>query len=250
MVTVGVDLAAEAKGTALAVVSWSGGAAALEDLAVGVADGPIVAASVGAAKVGIDCALGWPDAFVRFVVTHAAGDVADPAADGGIDWRRTLAYRETDRRVRAVTGRWPLSVSTDRLGLTAMRCAGLVDRLRDAGLDVDRSGVGRIAEVYPGGSLRLWGIRVDGYRTDTARRSEALDALVDAAPWLDLGAFRPVLLGSTDAFDALVAALAARAAATGRADTPTPEHADVARREGWVALPTTSLGALAHPHLP
>jgi hypothetical protein len=245
MVTVGVDLAAEAKGTALAVVSWSSGAARLEDLTVGVGDAPIVSASLRAEKVGIDCALGWPDAFVRFVAAHAAGDAPDAAADGGIDWRRTLAYRETDRRVRAVTGRWPLSVSTDRLGLTAMRCAGLVGRLRHAGLDVDRSGSGRIAEVYPGASLRLWGIRVDGYRTDADRRAEALGALAAAAPWLDLGAFRPLLLGSTDAFDALVAALAARAAATGRADVPPPEHADAARREGWVALPTSGLDALA-----
>ncbi|MAB81678.1 hypothetical protein [Microbacterium sp. UBA3394] len=37
------------------------------------------------------------------------------------------------------TGRWPLSVSTDRLGLTAMRCAGLLGRIADKGGTVDRS---------------------------------------------------------------------------------------------------------------
>ncbi|RUR03190.1 DUF429 domain-containing protein [Labedella endophytica] len=249
MLTLGVDLAAEAKGTAIALVDWAGGRAVLRELAVGVADAPIVAAAVRAEKTGIDCALGWPDAFVRFVSDHA-GDAPGPSTtpvDGGMDWRRTLAYRETDRRVREVTGRWPLSVSTDRLGLTAMRCAGLVARLREAGLDTDRAGGGGMAEVYPGGSLRLWGIRVDGYRTDADRRADAINALAEVAPWLDLGEWRPVLLRSTDAFDALVAALAARAAATGRAETPPPEHAEVASREGWVALPTAPLSTLNLP---
>lgn len=247
MLTVGVDLAAEPRGTALAVVRWSGGAAVLEDLAVGVSDVQIVDAARQADKTGIDCALGWPDAFVSFVAGHAAGEDAGPEADGGMDWRRTLAYREADRRVRELTGRWPLSVSTDRLGLTAMRCAGLVSRLRDAGVDVDRSGFGGIAEVYPGGSMRLWGIRVDGYRTDADRRAEAIDALTGAAPWLDLSGWLGLLRGSTDAFDALVAAIATRAAATGRADSPPPHLAEIAAREGWVALPTAPLAELPFP---
>ncbi|PSL37261.1 uncharacterized protein DUF429 [Labedella gwakjiensis] len=247
MLTVGVDLAAEPRGTALAVVRWADGAAVVEDLVVGVTDGPIVDAARHADKTGIDCALGWPDAFVSFVAGHAAGEDAGPEADGGMDWRRTLAYREADRRVRELTGRWPLSVSTDRLGLTAMRCAGLVARLRDVGVDVDRSGSGGIAEVYPGGSMRLWGIRVDGYRTDADRRAEAVEALTTAAPWLDLGGCLPLLRGSTDAFDALVAALATRAAATGRADSPPPHLAETAAREGWVALPTTPLAELPFP---
>lgn len=245
MLTLGVDLAAEPRGTAMALVEWGSDSAIVRGLEVGVADGPIVEAAGLADKVGIDCALGWPDAFVAFVTAHAAGAALDAASDGGMDWRRTLAYRETDRRVREVTGRWPLSVSTDRLGLTAMRCAGLVSRLAAVGLDTDRSGSGRIVEVYPGASLRLWGIRIDGYRTDADRRIDAVAALQDAAPWLDLADHRPLLERSTDALDALVASLAARAAATGRADAPPPALADVARREGWVALPTTPLAPLA-----
>lgn len=247
MLTLGVDLAAEARGTAVALVHWGSGSAELRKLLVGVPDEPIVALALAAEKIGIDCALGWPDAFVDFVTAHAAGAPLAPGSDGGMDWRRTLAYRETDRRVRALTGRWPLSVSTDRLGLTAMRCAGLVSRLAAAGLDVDRSGTGRIAEVYPGASLRLWDIRVDGYRTDAPRRADAITALTTAAPWLELGEHRALLERSTDALDALVAALAARAAALGRADTPPAELEARARREGWVALPTTPLATLVDP---
>ncbi|WP_291048432.1 DUF429 domain-containing protein [Herbiconiux sp.] len=243
MLTAGVDLAAESKGTALAVLDWSSAGATLTQLHLGVDDGRIVETAGSVAKLGIDCALGWPDGFVDFVVAHS-----DPASearfDGGLDWRRTLAYRETDRRVREVTGRWPLSVSTDRLGLTAMRCAGLLGRLRDRGLDADRSGSGLVAEVYPGATLRLWGFDTTGYRTGAESRGLLLERLTAAAPWLDLRGREALMVSSGDAFDAVVAALGARAAALGLADAPGPADLERARREGWVALPTVPLTAL------
>ena len=50
---------------------------------------------------------------------------------------------------REITGRWPLSVATDRLGLTAMHCAVLLDTSGDElGIPVDRSGGGTAIEVY------------------------------------------------------------------------------------------------------
>ncbi|WP_440709432.1 DUF429 domain-containing protein [Herbiconiux sp. YIM B11900] len=243
MLTAGVDLAAESKGTALAVLDWTTEGAVLTELHLGVHDEQIVETAASVAKLGIDCALGWPDGFVDFVVAHS-----DPASgarfDGGLDWRRTLAYRETDRRVREVTGRWPLSVSTDRLGLTAMRCAGLLGRLRDRGLDADRAGAGLVAEVYPGATLRLWGFDTTGYRTSAESRAVLLDAIASSAPWLRLNGHEPLMIASGDAFDAVVAALGTRAAALGHADAPGPDDLERARREGWVALPTVSLTAL------
>lgn len=247
MRTAGVDLAAEAKGTALAVIEWTAGAATLVELQLGVADGPIVEAAAGVDKLGIDCAFGWPDAFVRFVAAHADGAPGAAPVDGGMEWRRTLAYRETDRQARAVTGRWPLSVSTDRLGLTAMRCAGLLARLHEAGFDVDRSGSGRVAEVYPGAGLRLWGLDTAGYRVDAEARRRLLGRLTGEAHWLDLAGFEERMIASGDAFDAVVAALEARASALGRATAPPPEHLAQARREGWIALPTVPLRDLANP---
>ena len=142
MLTAGVDLAAEPRGTALALVEWSTDRARLLRLEVGVADEPIVEIARTVEKIGVDCALGWPHEFVEFLVDHANLDGRRKSFDGGMDWRRRLAYRETDRDVRTQTGRWPLSVSTDRLGLTAMRAAGLMSRMSDAGLDVNRSGLG------------------------------------------------------------------------------------------------------------
>lgn len=245
MRTGGVNLAAEAKATALAVIEWATDVARLVELHVGVADSTIVDTAAHVDKLGIDCALGWPDAFVAFVAAHAAGHPGDTPLDGGMEWRRTLAYRATDRYTREVTGRWPLSVSTDRLGLTAMRCAGLLTCLRAAGLDVDRAGTGRIAEVYPGASLRIWGLDTTGYRTDADARRRLLAQLSEAAPWLDLAGFAEVMTASGDAFDAVVAALAARSAARGWYRPPASEILEPARREGWIALPTGALSELA-----
>jgi hypothetical protein len=225
------------------VIDWPAGAAVLARLQLGASDGDIVTAALGADRAGIDCALGWPDEFVAFVAAHADAGTA-PEVDGGGDWRRTLAYRETDRVVHAATGRWPLSVSTDRLGLTAMRCAGLLGRLRAAGIDVDRTGDGDIAEVYPGASLRRWGFDTTRYRVDPDARRMLLRAVQAEAPWLDLGGHGPLMVRSGDAFDAVIAALAARAAALGRFARPDERQRERARREGWIALPDGALADL------
>ncbi len=247
MRTVGVDLAAGAPGTALAEMHWADGAARLTRLEIGIQDADIVASvRSGDVWLGVDCPLGWPDAFVDFVQAHHAG--AAPTlgpVDGGADWRRTLVYRHTDHVVRERIGRWPLSVSTDRLGVTALRGAGLLRRLAEAGFPVDRAAEGRLFEVYPGGSLRLWRFDTSGYRVDAARRAILLDALTERAPWLDLGGFGPLAVAKADAFDAVVAALATRAGALGSFERPASAMLPVAQREGWVVLPDGPLEELA-----
>lgn len=242
MRTAGVDLAAEPKGTALAVAEWGAGRAELVHLQVGADDAAIVETTRDVDKLGIDCAFGWPDEFTAFLVGHAAG--ASPVP-GGMEWRRTLAFRETDRVLRERTGRYPLSVSTDRLGLTAMRCAGLLGRLHADGRDVDRAGDGHVAEVYPGATLRSWGFDTRGYRTDPDVRRVLLAELLEQAPWLELGERGGELVRSDHAFDALVAALAARAAVLGLCPGPEGARRQRARREGWIRLPEGVLGDLA-----
>lgn len=244
MRTAGVDLAAENKGTALAVIEWTDREARLEQLTLDVDDDRITEAAAGVAKIGIDCAFGWPDEFVAFVADHSDLSRAH-TPDGRMEWRRTLAYRETDRQVRETLGRWPLSVSTDRIGLTAMRCAGLLGRLTASGLLVDRSGRdGVVVEVYPGATLRLWEWEIRGYRSDPEVRGRLVAQMQRDTPWLDLGAHTELMVTSTDAFDAVVAALAARAAALGRYEPPPPEHQARAEREGWIVLPSCRLDEL------
>lgn len=73
MLTVGVDLAAEAAGTAVAHLRWSATGAALAELVHPADDKAVLAAITAADKADIDCPLGWPDAFVAFIRAHRDG---------------------------------------------------------------------------------------------------------------------------------------------------------------------------------
>lgn len=234
-------MAAEPKGTALAVIDWSPFAATLIQLSTQVTDETIVGCASTVQKLGIDCALGWPVDFVDFLnrVNHSGG--ASEPFQGDLNLRRALAYRETDRQVREVTGRWPLSVSTDRLGMTAIRCAGLLSKIAASGIHVDKSGAGKVVEIYPGASLRLWGFNTSGYRASTDARAKLLQELTQKAPWLALGHFATAMIESCDAFDSVVAALATRFAQLGAYQPPTQSQLNKAKIEGWVALPNQPL---------
>jgi predicted nuclease with RNAse H fold len=247
MLIAGLDLAAEPKGTALALIDWADSKAELVSLTLGIADEAIIDAVADCEKFGIDCALGWQLQFVEFLALHASIDGQAPEFDGGIEWRRRMAYRETDRHVREVTGRWPLSVSTDRLGMTAMRCAGLLSKLQASGTTIDRSGSGQVVEIYPGATLRLWGFDTAGYRASADRRADLLGDLEARAPWLNLGNNRELMIDSCDAFDAVIAALATRSAQLGQYENPNALQLKQAQVEGWVALPTGSLEDLIAP---
>ncbi|MFZ4078216.1 MAG: hypothetical protein ACOYKK_02115 [Microbacteriaceae bacterium] len=56
--------------------------------------------------------------------------------------------------------------------------------------------------------------------------------------------FAELMVSSADAFDAVIAALCARAAALGLVERPPDEIVERARVEGWIALPTGPIGDL------
>jgi predicted nuclease with RNAse H fold len=245
--TVGIDLAAQPARTALAVVVWDPGSAAVSELIRPAFDDQIVAAVQDCDRAGLDVPLGWPAPFTAFITAHQ-GDTHAPLPDA--DAWRDLAYRETDRVVAESFRKTPLSVSTDRIGLAAFRGATLLARLRDAGVDVSRDGTGRILEAYPAVALMQWGLGVNGpYKgTDRGRASANLtllvDALLTAAPWLDLGPHEERCRSNDDAFDAVICALIARAHHLGLCTAPTREQQQRARTEGWIAVPEAPLAAL------
>jgi len=243
MLTVGVDLAAEPAGTAIAYLEWSPGRASLRDLVIGATDKMIVEAVGQADKAGIDCPLGWPVPFVEFVTAHQNGTVSVPPDLAGRDWRRALAYRLTDLAVHQTTGQRPLSVAADRIGHTAMRAAGLLARLATKGHPVDRTGTGVVVEVYPAASLRCWQLPHQGYKNPKhiAVLGELVNRLSKAAPWLDLAAGQTHCRSSDHALDAIIAALTARAAAQGLVTAPAGDQLQTARREGWIAIPTSPI---------
>ena len=228
----------------MANVLWDGDAARVLDLRVDVGDADLVRLIPLADKAGIDCPLGWPQAFVEFVVAHQEqrGTYPDPALTGPT-WRWSMAWRVTDHVVsKEVHGLRPLSVVAEKIAHPAMRAAAVLSRLPA----VDRAGGGVVVEVYPAASMRLWGLPTASYKRPKQRPalSRLVDALQVQAPWLVLGEFESLCRTSDHAFDALVAALTARAAACGATAAPLEQDRRAAEIEGWIALPTCALADL------
>lgn len=244
MRTLGVDLASDPGKTGYAIIDWRAGGAAVAEIGVGLDDAGILTRHGGCAATGIDAPFGWPVDFVDFVA--ACGDPPGSPPTAG-DWspavRDRLRFRATDRRVRGITRRWPLSASSDLIAVPMFRCLRLLARMGVA----DRSGDGRVFETYPAVALARWGLTNAGYkgRARADRLATLVDALCHRCHWLSVpDAIRDVMKGSDDAFDAIVAAIIARVAwlgcrqpSAGWVDGPDAVEAAAARSEGWIVLP-------------
>lgn len=228
MLTAGIDLASQPAKTGAVVIDWSGPAPTVVQAMRGVDDGEVAAVCAAVmktgGKVGIDCPLGWPQAFVDFVSAHAAQrPLPDPLPSSA-----ELRLRVTDR-AQVAAGRRPLSVSTDKLGSTALRAARLLAAVAAAhGPDAaGRAGGGLVAEVYPAASRHAW--RLSPTQRDVEPLVEPLG--VQVAPRL-AGA-----LSNEHVFDALVAALTARAVGLGQTVAPEQHQIRAAQVEGWIHAP-------------
>jgi predicted nuclease with RNAse H fold len=241
--TLGIDLSADPKKTAACSIVWARGRAHVESVALGLVNDELLEQMDDADWVGIDAPFGWPLAFLEAVRGWTERGTW-PAVG-----RDRLRYRETDRFVRK-TARMPLSVSSDRIAVTAMRCAELLTELarRRSRDRLDRSGGDRVVEVYPGAALPRWsetaaGLRLDpqGYKGDKGleRRQILVGALLGSAPWLEVPAdTRRELIRNDDVLDALLSSLVARAAARGETmGAETDEQREFAPVEGWIHLP-------------
>lgn len=166
---VGVDLAAQAANTAVALISLQDDRLAVQQIISPASDDDILTAAEGSAKAGIDAPLGWPDRFVEYLTEHRNGTQSDMGSGSPGVWLDERTYRVTDLRLRAdktppLRRISPLSAAADKLGRTTLRCAGLQARMAQAwGPDtVRRDGSGRIVEVYPAASLAVWGMPQPG----------------------------------------------------------------------------------------
>lgn len=248
MWTVGIDLSATKKRTAAVAVEWSEDRATVATPSLGLSDEVLVPRLAAAQWVGIDAPFGWPQAMVEAIYDYATSD-RWPSVD-----KEAFRYRRTDLCARATVQAevgekiWPLSVSADRLSLTAWRLAELREHaFESSGSRFDRAGADRVVEVFPGAALLLWGIERGRYKTsqdperlaaEVNARAQLLAALEEKAPWLRWApGAREACVESDDPLDALLAALIARAAALGLTVGPGEEDIDLARREGWIHLP-------------
>ena len=251
MRTAGIDLSSQDEKTWACCITWSAGTATVERLDGNLGDAELtdLIEDAGIGKVGIDVPLGWPVAFAAAVAGHSADGSWPNSYEHKTDKQYRL--RATDRHIQRkdVLGMSPLSVSTDWIGIPAMRAAALLSRLPER---VALDGSGKVVEVYPAAALRRWGLPFRLYKgkKNAEARGELVDELMSptfAGRWLSLAAHEEKCRASDDALDALVAALVARASWTdGLVDPiPAPDR-EAAVREGWIALPTAgSLSGLA-----
>ncbi len=248
----GLDLAAQPRTTGCVVLAPAGRRWVATEPAGPADDDGLVALAGEVDVLGIDAPLGWPRAFVAAVTAHEAFG----PWPGGVD-RGPLTHRVTDHVVVAAGQGRPLSVSADRIGSPAMRGALLQHRWATEvwGAPEPRDGSGRLVETYPAASLRAWGIEAAGYKRSGAAaaagaaevRAGILAHLAEALPWLDLGPVAERSTASDHVLDALLCCLTVVAARAGSTTAPDPAHAEVARVEGWIHVPTVPLTALGPP---
>lgn len=228
MLTAGVDLASQPAKTGAVIVDWSTERPSVVHAATKVTDERVLALCREVAdaqgRVGIDCPLGWPRGFLAFITAHAA-DLPLPTV--GSD-TRSLRLRATDIALSERLGLTPLSVSTNMLGVTALRAARLLAALRECGMPVDRAGRGTVCEVYPAASRMAWGL---------PPRERSLTGLLNQVPLIVSPAER-AQLENEHTFDALIAALTARAVALGATDSPAAGQEGLAAEEGWIHAPS------------
>lgn len=238
--TLGIDLASQDKNTAACLLRW-GAPAAIEMARADFGDRALEDQLRTAGKVGIDVPLGWPLRFAEALGSYMSGGAwTAPHTAPDLQLRATDLYVRDDPE----RGRRPLSVSTDRISVPAMRAARLLTSVDAA---FDRAGGGRVVEVYPAASLLAWGFDPTRYKRAKGRGTR--EALVDrfirtTASWIRItDEQKEACAGDDNVFDALICALTARAFDLGLCDPIPPQHAAAARLEGWIALP--AVGSLS-----
>jgi len=237
MKTAGVDFASQNKNTAVCIINWDRGDLGVESVCTGIDDDFVRALAANVNHLGIDIPLGWPIAFSDAVHDYVHGkpwpNTYDHKNNKDFRYRRTDIWVKMDLKLS-----WPLSVSTDRIAIPAMRAASLFQSLDTP---VARDGSGVVVEVYPAAALRSWKLDWKGYKKpeDSAKPEEILTAILG-----QLGdgfnvdqEVQSRLHENDNALDAFISALVARAHAIRKCHSIPDVDLAVALREGWIAVP-------------
>lgn len=208
----------------------------------------------GADVVGIDVPFGWPIPFAEALNGYRIGTALDPdrrryryrTTDGWVvDWLPQMYAHKSKRKPPT-----PLSVSTEKLGSTAMVGTVLLSQLADEfWLSPRKSNVSKtVVEVYPAASLWAWCMPHDRYKTGKDARNVRVTIVDELDKLHELriaDEHRARLVASDHSLDALVAALTAREYANGNTfDPPEQVTDDVLRIEGWIRVPKGKIGRL------
>lgn len=249
MRTLGVDLSSQPAKTAACLIEWGEDGAEVLTLTTRLTDDDILALAEDLERsgdwgagdaIGVDAPFGWPQPFVEFVGRSPLSTMPFEAWDD--DRRKQLCFRQTDLRVHEDLELWPLTVAAEKIAMPAMRCAGILRALEVQ----DRSGGDGVFEVYPAAALKAWGLPHRKYKQTKRNDPVAKKVLNDLCERVCNNCGRLTFSNESErmrcsqddhAFDSLVAALVARAAALGRTVRPRNEEEDLSRVEGWIAVP-------------
>jgi hypothetical protein len=248
--TLGVDLAAQSRKTAGCVIEWDErGHGYVHCPADHYRDEDLFARLIDTQYIthaAIDAPFGWPAVFIQTITEYQAAGVWPDPYDSETSVRN-LRLRATNRAIHQRLGLTPLTVSTDRIGIVAMHCARLLAAMHhQLGEPVDRSGQGRILEVYPAAAaLRSWQINPGNtedpgsYKGDSeparTRREWVLEQIsCSTSGWLEVNP--KVKVVCDDCLKARICALIARAADCDQLE-PIDDPDGLASSEGWISLP-------------
>jgi hypothetical protein len=245
--TIGINLSAAAKFTTVVAIEWKDQEAWVSEAVIDLEDDELIGYLSAGDRTGVYAPFGWPVAMVDAVSSYTNSDQWQRAS------RRQFRHRETEAFVHDILQSeadqelWPQSVSCDRLALQARRMAQLREQLfTETGKRFDRAGGDHILEVYAPGASLLWGLHshaANGLEIppDASEKPGLLfvERIEAAAPWLQWReGKRAVCLKNEHTSDALLAALVARASELDLTIRPENGHLDLARREGWMHLPS------------
>jgi len=234
---IGIDCAVQAKNIGLALASFDGEGAKIDQVILGggrISIADIIAGWLSDAQealIALDAPLGWPKALGTALYTHAAGDPIRVEPN-------RLFRRETDLFVKRKIGKQPLDVGADRIARTAQSALNLLDEIREltgqaiplAWKPGGLSGVSAI-EVYPAATLITHDLQVRGYKR--ADGQQARRELVNKLRGhISLPADVSILENSDDALDAAVCVLAG--ADFLRGEVYEPRDLELAKKEGWI----------------
>ncbi len=251
VLVVGVDWATESKKRAAVELATQSGVLSLVKVLqpFSDADAGTTLKDPGVNVVAIDTPFGWPKDFSRFVSAWSASTGGPPPPTSA-----RFSLRTTDLVVKQETGKQPLSVSADRIGLCARSWVNVVTAEKVATrIDVGQPPTPErpVVEVYPGASLKVFAkysnSTVDevAFKKKRAIREAALKGLFSMFGVQDPNQLTKKLIGvgeeDSDAADAFLAALTALAylgqLPGWSVRRPVSHELALAETEGWIFFP-------------
>lgn len=236
----GLDCAVEAKKCGIAFGRVSGKELKVESVDTGLSDEALTGAMAerlttkGPCLLAIDAPLGWPSALGEALGGHVAGGALPHLSNA-------LFRRHTDRFIKQLIGRQPLDVGADRIARTALAALQRLSRIREITRQSlplarlpGRLGDSACIEVYPAGTLTVYGFPASGYKGKEARHQTVRDQLVEAlAQTMRIPeTVKLRMRANDDALDAVVCLLAGYDYMQGV--VMCPDDPALAEKEGWI----------------